>query len=417
MNKILQIGWKDFRLIFRDRSALILMLLAPFVITLGMGAVTGQFSRGGGGLTGVPVVIFNQDEGILGEALVAVFSADNLEGLFAPVNATDVEAARKQVDDNQVSAAVIIPAGFSESILSAGAGGNGEVKQIEVYTNPARPVSAGVVQSTVEGFLSQVETRRISSVVAVSKMVAAGLVAPKDASQVGQAIGMRAENGVDASGTLINVERITGKPEAEREINYLSFLAPGMALTFLMYTVSLGGRSIIAERRNGTLARLLSTPTSASQVLGGKIFGIYLIGAAQMGVLVGATTLLFGLSWGDPLGIALLVLAAAAGATGWGLIIASLARSPAQVSSMGMAVMLLFGLLGGNLVFGLPLPEWVKTIGKLTPNAWGQAGFDLLARGGGLAELTSTLLALVVMGVVLFAVAVALFRKNGVLEH
>jgi len=44
MRKLFQIALKDVRLIFRDRSALILMLLAPFLLTIGMGAVTGRFS-------------------------------------------------------------------------------------------------------------------------------------------------------------------------------------------------------------------------------------------------------------------------------------------------------------------------------------------------------------------------------------
>ncbi len=49
MKKILQIGWKDLRVIFRDRAALILMLLAPFAMTVGMGLVTGTLGSTGGG--------------------------------------------------------------------------------------------------------------------------------------------------------------------------------------------------------------------------------------------------------------------------------------------------------------------------------------------------------------------------------
>ena len=51
MKKLLLIGLKDVRLAFRDRAALILMLLAPFLLTLGMGIVTGRFS--GGSSTGI----------------------------------------------------------------------------------------------------------------------------------------------------------------------------------------------------------------------------------------------------------------------------------------------------------------------------------------------------------------------------
>ena len=51
MRKFFLIAIKDLKLAFRDRAALIFMLLAPFALTLGMGAVTGRFS--GGSSTGL----------------------------------------------------------------------------------------------------------------------------------------------------------------------------------------------------------------------------------------------------------------------------------------------------------------------------------------------------------------------------
>ena len=50
---------------------------------------------------------------------------------------------------------------------------------------------------------------------------------------------------------------------------------PGMALMFLMFTVSYGGRSLLVEEATGTLPRLLVSPTTVTQILAGKIFGIF----------------------------------------------------------------------------------------------------------------------------------------------
>ena len=41
MRKLLLIGLKDLKLVFRDRAALTFMLLAPFLLTIGMGFVVG----------------------------------------------------------------------------------------------------------------------------------------------------------------------------------------------------------------------------------------------------------------------------------------------------------------------------------------------------------------------------------------
>src|SRR5262249_43120013 len=163
MKKILIIGWKDFTLIWRDRTAWLLMLAAPFVLTLGLGFVSGRFSGGRSGLSHIPVVLVNQDQGQLGAALVSVFSAADLAELVAPNTGSDAAAARQQVADDKVAAAVIVPAGLTASIIPDPATGQaGPVVSVEVYANPAQPVSAAVIEGIVNDFMSQVETSRVS---------------------------------------------------------------------------------------------------------------------------------------------------------------------------------------------------------------------------------------------------------------
>ena len=114
MRKIFLIGFKDLRLAFRDPTALVLMLLAPFLLTLGMGFVTGAIGGGSSmGLQEMPVLVVNQDAGELGKALEELFQAPELAELVEPTLLDDPAAARRQVDDDQTTAAVIIPAGFT----------------------------------------------------------------------------------------------------------------------------------------------------------------------------------------------------------------------------------------------------------------------------------------------------------------
>ena len=120
MKKLFLIGLKDVKLAFRDRAALILMLLAPFLLTLGLGFVTGRFSGGSSnGISHIPVVLVNQDGKQLGTALVDLFQSRDLSELVAPTLSNDPSAARKLVDENQAVALVVIPAGFTDSIIPA----------------------------------------------------------------------------------------------------------------------------------------------------------------------------------------------------------------------------------------------------------------------------------------------------------
>jgi ABC-2 type transport system permease protein len=110
------------------------------------------------------------------------------------------------------------------------------------------------------------------------------------------------------------------------------------------------------------------------------------------------------------------VLAAVFGATGWGLLITALARTPAQVGSVGSAVMLIFAMLGGSFVQLDNLPDIVQMLGKITPNAWAMDGFTTLAFGGTLTSLSTPLLALLTMGILLFLISAALFGKKNLVQ-
>jgi ABC-2 type transport system permease protein len=418
MLKTLLIGLKDLKLMFRDRAALVFMLLAPFLLTIGMGFVTGRFSGGSSGLSDIPVVIVNLDNEQLGNALADLFASEELADLMEPTSSDDPEAARRSIDEDQAAAAVIIPAGFTRSIIppqgtSFEAGFvQPEPVMIEVYANPSRPTSSGVVKAIVDEFLSRVEEGRTAGMTSIVQLMQSGLLDPQDAEAEARSLFQDAD---PAENAVIQLK--TNQEGAEAiEFDILAYMAPGMALLFLMYTVSYGGRSILSERSQGTLPRLLVSPTSTTQVLGGKVLGIFFTGVAQVGILILASTVFFGVQWGDAAGLVVLILAAVFGATGWGMFITALAHGPAQVASLGSALMLIFGILGGSFINLDQMPPLVRTISKITPNAWGLDGFTTLALGGTLPNLIEPITALLIMGAVLFGLAVALFSRNGIVQ-
>ncbi|MBI5962458.1 MAG: ABC transporter permease [Chloroflexi bacterium] len=416
MLKTFLIGIKDLRLAFRDRAALILMLAAPFVLTLGLGLVTGRFSgSNNSGLSDIPVIIVNLDNDQLGDALADVFTSVELADLMEPAIGSDPEAARQLIDEDEAAAVVIIPEGFTQSIIPQQSAVAAELVKIEVYANPSRPTGAGIVKAIVDEFLSRVEEGRVSGSVSILQLVLSGRITPAQAQVAGAAMTERLQTNTTDSALAITINSSTADGE-EVKFDILAYLAPGMALMFLMYTVSYGGRSILAEKTQGTLPRLLVSPTSSTQILGGKIFGIFLTGSAQMLILIGASSLFFQLKWGDPMGVIILVLAAVFGATGWGMFVTAVARTPAQVANVGMSIMLIFGILGGSFVSLDQMPPAIQAFSKITPNAWALDGFTTLALGGTLTNLSAPITALLSMGMILFLVSVLLFGKKNLVQ-
>ncbi|MFA7406752.1 MAG: ABC transporter permease [Anaerolineaceae bacterium] len=411
LRKLFLIAFKDLRLIFRDSAALIMMLLAPLLLTIGMGALTGGFSGGGGStFSDIPVEIVNLDEGTLGQTLVDVFTSPELEALVSPRLSTDLAAAQALVNSNQSAAVVCIPAGFSESLLSPRTQGS-SAAPIEFYANPIMPSSAGFLRSVVDQFVNQVEIGRVSGEVIVTQLLENGLISYQQAPDIGAKVGYEMGQ-ASATSSSIRIKADLAEGEA-LEFNILAYIAPSMALMFLMFTVTYGARSLLVENRDGTLPRMLVAPTSSASVLGGKFVGIFLTAIAQLTILIGGTSLMFSLQWGDTLGVILLILAAAFGATGWGLLFAAILKTPGQIAVTGSAVMLLFGLLGGSFFDLSMLPGWVQMLNKVTPNFWGNDGFFILGIGGQLKDISTHLSALLIMGSVLFAFASIWITKRG----
>jgi ABC-2 type transport system permease protein len=416
LKKALLIGWKDLQVAARDRAALVLMLAAPFVLTLGLGLIGGRFSgETTATLQDIPVVVVNEDEGELGQGLVEAFQSEELETLLEARVSEDEAAARAAVEADEIAAVVFIPQGFTSSIIPDEGGEFGEARTIEIYANPGRPISSGVVEAVVQQFVNHVEGARVAGQVAVSQLLETGAVAPEEAGVVGRQLGAQAVEGQEEGESAVRLvtETLSGA-EQEEGVDPLAILAPAMAIFFLMYTVSYGGYSLLNERREWTLQRLMTTPTAMAAVLGGKVFGIFLTGMAQLLILIFGTSLLFGLGWGDPLAVVVLIAATVLGATGWGLLLAALARTPGQVSSVGTAMMLLFGILGGSFIPSVDFPEALQSLRLVTPNAWALDGLAQLALGGSLADVTGAVVALLLMALLLGVVSVIVFRQRQV---
>jgi ABC-2 type transport system permease protein len=149
-------------------------------------------------------------------------------------------------------------------------------------TNSSSPTGAGIVKAIVDEFISRVKAGRTSGMTSIVQLMASGLLDPQNVESEAQGLFQHVEQ--TGSSAIILKSNTEGTDAVEFDI--LSYFAPGMALMFLMYTVSYGGRSILAERSEGTLPRLMVSPTQTAQILGGKVLGNFFMGIVLFGVSV-----------------------------------------------------------------------------------------------------------------------------------
>jgi ABC-2 type transport system permease protein len=422
MKKLLNIAFKDLKIMFRDPSALVWMLAMPIALTLAMAFAFGRLTGSSGqaaGLSDIPVIIVNLDGGQMSQPIAQIFQSEELGDLITATLSTDVAAARTAVEEDKVAAAIIIPAGFTEKIIPAGlqqgdysALAQREQGVVEVYASRERPISASIVRSIVNAVINRMTAASAAAQVSIEQLIVNGYVPLQDIQKIVSEVGMRAGEQASQDGALNLTVQSVGAQSDSGGFDWLAYMAPSMAVMFLMFTASLGGRSILAERQWGTLQRLLTSPTSPAQVLGGKVSGIFLTGLAQMAILIVFSALAFGVRWGAPLALLVLCVATVFAATGWGALIAAYAKSPGQAMSVGAMIALVFAGLAGNFVPRQNYPEFLQKISLVTPNAWALEGFQSLGQGGGMNEVLLPVVALVMMGAVLFSVATMMFRRQ-----
>lgn len=354
--KVWTIAWQDTLIRLRDRNGLVLMLLAPLIVSAIMGAALSKVFNGAPPVER-HVIVVDQDRSGIDTALANLVASDNLASTIKISSSDDLVAARRAVDQGGAFAVVTQqPTGI----------------QLYVADN------ASDDSIILRNLLARAATRL---------------------------------NSAPAFEARLNVDRASN-PSGNS--NSLAFFAPSMAIFFLMFTMFDAPRSIISERETGTLGRLIRTPTSSSQILLGKLGGSYLTGLLQFAVLVIASRLIFNLKWGTSIaGLLVMVIAVVVAASGLGAVIAAFSKDVNQAEVIGGGIAIVSAGLGGNFFPPDRLPAWLDVFSRMTINRWGLEGFsDLTMRGLGLKDIALNAAVLFILAAIFFALSFWQFQRR-----
>jgi ABC-type multidrug transport system permease subunit len=149
-------------------------------------------------------------------------------------------------------------------------------------------------------------------------------------------------------------------------------LVPSYLVMFAFFLVLTVGWLFVAERRQGTMKRLVVAPLTKVEILIGKMLPCLFLSLFQGFFLLGAGKLLFDMSWGSqPLWLIPVVIATSFAAIGLAMLVASVARTETQVAIYGTLLVLVLAGLSGCLMAGRSfMPEQMQRLSRLTPHAW-----------------------------------------------
>jgi ABC-2 type transport system permease protein len=387
MTASLDIAWKDLRQRLRDRSAILLAVVVPlalaaiFSLLFGPAAIPRPFDY----------AVVDHDGGPITQAFATEVLGFLESEEIVTVEAMGEQEALQAVSDGDLDAAFVFPAGFSDAVRSD------RPVEVQVVGSVDSPTGSSVARSIARSYVADLDAARLAVAAVVHQQPGAtDEELSAIAEQVATAAPPVALNDVSATAQVLDSR---------------TYFAAGMAVFFLLFTVQFGVSSLIEERSEGTLARLLAAPVRRSSILAGKLLTSIVLGVVSLSVLVLATSLLLGAGWGDPLGVALLVLAGVLAATGITSVVASVARTPEQAGSWQAVVAVTLGLLGGAFFPIQQSGSVMATASLVTPHAWFLRGLGSLVGEGTVLDALPAVAALLCIAVVTGAIALARIGK------
>jgi ABC-2 type transport system permease protein len=368
------IAAKDLRRRFRDRTALLVAFVLPFGLAWIFGLTLGDIETRG--FEATYAVADLDTSGHVPSSFTDVLT--NLD--FVTLREADSQAqVERLAEDDDIDGGVVFPEGFSAQVRS------GEGATIRVIGSPNSSVGALVLVSLARSFGSQLDAIGVS-------VATVGSPETADPALVARAQEVKA------------AARVGTVDAANQVASQSTFFAIGMAVFFLFFAVEFGVRGLLEEREEGTLDRLLVAPIAPSSVIGGKALASFLVGLVSTTLLVVASTWILGAEWGDPFGVALLVLGGVLAAVGVTALVATLAKSTAQAGAYVSIVAVVGGLMGGTF-FPISQAGFLGTIRFLSPQGWLMEGFQKLAYGGTTADTFGPIVGVISIAVVTGAIA------------
>jgi ABC-2 type transport system permease protein len=431
MRAVLVLVRKDFINFVRNKAALSLTFLVPFVMIYLFGQIFGV-NRKDSGPNGIPVAVVNASENPAAAKLAAALKAEKSFRIVTEF--TEPDKTKRPLTEGDLRPlmqapgapfrfALVIPADvIREDDLGL---------RLKIFSNPRNEIETqtvnGLLQKTIfsnvpelMGQSLHMQTKRligderftqftggIAAAVSgafggdqaeIEKRISAGDFGFGDLSErssadngpAGKAGVAPGSTGVFSRMVQIEREQVVG---ATVKSPMVTTLVGGWAIQFLLFALSSSATSLFRERDAGIFHRLLAGPVTRSHILWSKfLFGVAL-GLVQLVVLFISASALFGLSVLPHLPLLVLVCVfAAAACTSFGMLIAAIVPNAEAAGGLSTLLILLMSAIGGAWFPISLMPQVIQQFSKLTLVYWSMEGFSgVLWAGQSLTQLLPVL--------------------------
>ncbi|MGB9196200.1 MAG: ABC transporter permease [Terriglobales bacterium] len=403
----------------RDRAALALSFILP-VVFFSIFAVI--FGGRGNGPRKVKVIVADEDHSRASERLVTGLKGESTLTVFTrPAAVKGVEqaeytgaTAEAAVKAGNVSVALVIPKGYGERPIAFGPRDDSR-PTIELLKDPSDMIAPEMVTGLLQkvGMTSMPDVLAEEGTKRLEQFAGSLTKEQRDRLDEGlQYLRTHPNAGVGAGGgeiVPVTARAVVGQNHEDM----ISFYAAAIGVMFLLFTASGAAGALLDEAESGTLDRVLSSRVTMTSLLLGKLAYNSVLAFTQLVVMFLWGWAVFKLDfWTHIPGFLVMGVCTAVAVASFGMLLASVCRTRAQLGALSTLIILVMSSIGGSMFPRFLMPEAMQKAGLLTINAWAIDGFTkIFWRDEPISHLWPQVAVLIGIAVVLFAVARRVARR------
>ncbi|MDR0801489.1 ABC transporter permease [Fluviicola sp.] len=401
MRKLRASVWKEILLVLHDKVGLLLMYLMPlllvFIITIVQNSAFQIVNE-----NKLAILVSNQDEGTLGDSLVKALIYSGSFDLKRNNTLSEAALKRRTIDEDAMLG-IYIPENFSKR-LSDNANNISKLMLEQMGVIEKAPKISPKKQEIAIYFDPVVQENFRISVLNGIQAITNGIENEEMVSKLFQEMGY---DSIPSNIRQAIINRETKLKTANASLSSVVELIPNSSQhnvpawsIFAMFfmVVSLGG-NIVKERLSGSFLRLQTIPGAFALTLISK-FLVYLFVALSQLLLLFLMGICIFPHIGLPqlampnafLPFLVVTLLSAVSAISYAVLVGTYAKTQEQANGFGAISIIIFAAIGGIWVPNFILPDYMQTIGNISPLKWCLEGYyTLFLKNGAWSELTGTI--------------------------
>jgi len=420
---MLKLAAKDLKLFFKDKKSLLMTFALPIALITLFAFAFGGVGRDKSASNEYKLPVCDLDNTASSKDAIKKLDAEKtLEVVH--VNLNDAQEAIKKGKEDCV---LIFYKGFADSLI------NGDVLPIELQYDEAEEIQVGMLQQALFKTISMLPytgggNTFVSMTKQFDKMLGKSDIKTKDKVHTQfDTLYKSLQKGIEQNpdtATSSNAEFGFGaeikmtKLIAAKQDNIIGLIhaVAGTTIMMLLFSVAGMGASLLDEKQEGTLKKLLYSPIRPTDILYGKIIYANIISVIQLSIMFVFANIAFGLEIMKHIpSLFIMIIVTAYACSSFGVLLASFAKTRQQVQGLSTMIVMLMSCIGGSMVPIFMMPAFLQKISVFSVNYWGIQGFyDIFWRMLPISDLTflSRILALVFIGTLLNFLAFRMFKKN-----